>query len=60
MCSMCNTTLYIRTIQFLRPILAPITPEQELIDRLADMEGEVYMPVMVNYCPFCGERKGGE
>lgn len=60
MCNMCNATLYIKTKQFARPVLAPLTPAQKLRDRLSDMTGEVYLPVCVNYCPFCGEPKGGE
>lgn len=60
MCNMCNATLYIKTKQMLRPVLAPLTPEQELRDRLLDMTGEAYLPVTVKYCPFCGEKKGGE
>lgn len=60
MCNMCNETLYIKTKQLLRPVLAPLTHEQELRDRLLDMTGEVYLPVTVNYCPFCGEKKDGE
>lgn len=60
MCKMCNATLYIKTKQIARPVLAPLTPAQELRDRLIDMTGEVYLPVPAKYCPFCGKQKGGE
>ena len=60
MCRMCNTKLYIKTKQLLRPVLAPLTPEQQLRDKLLDVTGEVYLPVPVKYCPFCGALKENE
>lgn len=60
MCNMCKTKIYIKTVQCMKPLLAPLTPEQELRDKLLDMTGEVYLPVPVKYCPFCGEPKGDE
>lgn len=60
MCNMCKTTLYIKTIQYAKPLLAPLTAEQELRYKLFDMTGEVYLQVPVKYCPFCGELKESE
>lgn len=55
--SCCNTPLYIKTVQCAMPLLAPLTPEQELRDKLTNLTGEVYMRITTEYCPFCGERR---
>lgn len=59
-CSFCNTPLYIRTAQYTKPLLAPLTPEQELRDKLTNLTGEVYVSIETGYCPFCGERRKGD
>lgn len=54
MCNMCNTKFYIKTKQYLRPVLAPATREQELRDKLLELTGEVYVLVPHKFCPVCG------
>lgn len=56
-CPFCNETIYVKVIQYAAPVLAPLTPEQELRDRLTDMTGEVYARVDSYYCPMCGRLK---
>ena len=56
MCSMCNVPIYIKTIQYLKHVLAPLTPEQELRDKLFNMTGEVYEKIPNKYCPICGSK----
>ena len=58
-CSQCGTTLYIKTQQFTKPLLAPLTPAQELRDKLIDMTGEVYLTLPARYCPMCGNELTG-
>ena len=48
--------LYIRTIQYLRPAVAPVTKEEELRQELLDLTGEVYILYAPNYCPICGKK----
>lgn len=54
-CAACRTKLYVKTIQYLRPAAAPLTPEQELRDRLSDLTGEVYVTVNKRFCHVCGK-----
>ncbi len=56
MCDKCKTPIYVKVKQYYKPLLAPLTIEQELRDRLIDMTGEVYVKVTTRYCPFCGEK----
>ena len=56
MCNYCQTPIYIKTIQYCKSLLAPLTPEQELRDKLLDMTGEVYVNIPKKYCPFCGAK----
>ena len=56
MCNYCQTPIYIKTIQYCKSLLAPLTPEQELRDKLLDMTGEVYVNITKKYCPFCGAK----
>lgn len=56
MCRYCNQDFYIKTTQFLAPLTAPLTREQELRDELANLTGEVYLPVPISFCPVCGEK----
>ena len=56
MCEYCNQEFYIKTTKFLAPLTAPLTREQELRDELANLTGEVYLPIPVYFCPICGEK----
>ena len=56
MCRYCNQNFYIKTTQFLAPLTAPLTREQELRDELANLTGEIYLPVPISFCPVCGEK----
>ncbi len=53
-CHYCETTFFIKIIQCAKPLLAPLTPEQALRDKLQDLTGEDYRPIQNNFCPFCG------
>lgn len=53
-CSFCDETIYVKVIQYAAPMLAPLTPAQELRDRLINMTGETYTRLVHNYCPMCG------
>ena len=57
-CSFCNSDIYIKTVQYAAPMLAPLTPADELRQKLQDLTGEYYLRVEHNFCPMCGERKG--
>lgn len=56
MCNYCQTPIYIKTIQYCKSLLAPLTPKQELRDKLLDMTGKVYVNITKKYCPFCGAK----
>lgn len=56
MCSNCKIPIYIKTIQYTKRLLAPVTPEQELIQKAEDMIGESYFKIDKKYCPFCGNK----
>lgn len=56
-CPFCDETIYVKVIQYAAPVLAPLTPEQALRDKLTDMTGEVYARVSSNFCPMCGRMK---
>lgn len=56
-CNFCNAEIYIKTIQYTQPLLAPLTKADELRQRLQDLTGEVYLQLPNEFCPMCGERK---
>lgn len=57
MCNYCKTPIYIKTIQYTAPLLAPATIEAELRQKLEDLTGEVYLHLPNKYCPMCGAKK---
>ena len=59
MCNYCNAPIYIKTVQYTKPLLAPLTEVQALRDRLTDLTGEVYLEIPKKFCPVCGEKIGG-
>lgn len=48
--------LYMKCSVMTRSLMAPLTPEGELRDRLEDMTGETYVAFNPVYCPFCGKK----
>lgn len=56
MCNYCQTPIYIKTIQYCKSLLAPLTPEQELRDKLLDMTGEVYVNIPKSIVHFAEQR----
>lgn len=58
-CIFCNDELYIKTVQYTKPLLAPLTRAEELRQQLQDLTGEVYVRLPNKFCPMCGEKKGG-
>lgn len=57
-CDFCNAEIYIKTIQYTKPLLAPLTRVGELRQRLQDLTGEVFLELPNKFCPMCGEKKG--
>lgn len=57
-CNFCNDELYIKTVQYIQPLLAPLTRAEELRRQLQDLTGEVYVRLPNKFCPMCGEKKG--
>lgn len=58
-CEYCNVPLYMKVKQYAKPILAPLTPAQELRDKLLDMTGETYIQSPKKFCHMCGRKLGG-
>ena len=57
-CNFCNKEIYIKSIQYAKPLLAPLTRAEELRQQLQDITGEAYIQLVSEFCPVCGERKG--
>ena len=55
-CNFCKSDLYIKTIQYTKPLLAPLTRAEELRQELLDLTGEVYLQIPNEYCAMCGEK----
>ena len=55
-CNFCKADLYVKTIQYSKPLLAPMTRTDELRQQLMDLTGEVYLQIPNEYCAMCGEK----
>lgn len=55
-CNFCKSDLYIKTVQYTKPLLAPLTKSEELRQELFDLTGEVYLQIQNEYCAMCGEK----
>ena len=55
-CNFCKSDLYIKTAQYTKPLLAPMTRAEELRQELLDLTGEVYLKIPNEYCAMCGEK----
>ena len=55
-CNFCKSDLYIKTVQYTRPLLAPMTRAEELRQELLDLTGEVYLQIQNEYCAMCDEK----
>lgn len=53
-CKLCQEALFVKRIQYLRPATAPLTQEQEIMDKLAELTGTVYCKLEHRFCPMCG------
>ena len=53
-CPICKDNVFVKRMQYMRPLLAPLTPEQELMDKITDITGIVYVDVKKRFCPVCG------
>lgn len=56
MCSYCNIPLYIKVQQLLRPVLAPLTRADALMDEYINLTGYAYVPLEKSFCPVCGRQ----
>lgn len=54
-CNFCKADIYIKTIQYSAPLLAPMTRAEELRQELTNLTGEVYLILPHKYCPMCGK-----
>ena len=65
-CNFCKADLYMKTVQYTKPLLAPLTRTEELRQELSDLTGEVYLQIPNEYCAMCGDKitrtkeRGGE
>lgn len=55
-CNYCKADIYIKTIQYSAPLLAPLTRAEELEQELTNITGEVYLQLPKRFCPVCGEK----
>lgn len=58
MCDWCNEPLYRKMVQYTMPLAAPATHVDELRHELLNLTGEVYAPILKQYCAVCGEKTG--
>lgn len=59
-CRYCDVPVYIKTVQYTAPVMAPLTEVQALRDKLLDKTGEVYLQIPKRFCPVCGREIGGD
>lgn len=57
-CGFCDVDIFIKVKVNTKPILAPLTHEQELIDELIDITGEKFVCLQKKFCPVCGREVG--
>ena len=55
-CNYCKSPVYVKTIQYLAPVLAPMTRTEELRQQLYNLTGEVYLELPKQFCPMCGRK----
>lgn len=53
-CEACGDKFFVARRQYMRPIIAPLTPEQALMDKLTDLTGIAYVRFSCKFCPACG------
>lgn len=58
-CNFCKANLYIKTVQNVRPLCAPLTKTEELRQQLEDLTGEAYIQIPNTFCAMCGEKIEG-
>ncbi len=56
MCNYCNAPLYIKVQQLLRPVLAPLTRADALMDEYTEITGMAFVPLQKRFCPMCGKQ----
>ena len=63
-CNFCNADIFIKTISYSMPILAPATEVEALRQEIQNKTGETFVILPKRYCPMCGaklaELKGTE
>ena len=55
-CNYCKVPVYVKTIQYTAPVLAPMTRVEEIRQQLYNLTGEVYLQLPKRFCPMCGRR----
>ena len=56
MCECCNTPLYIKVQQIMRPALAPLTYADALMDEYTNITSTAFVPLQKRFCPMCGRK----
>lgn len=51
----CKVPVYVKTIQYTAPVLAPMTRVEEIRQQLYNLTGEVYLELPKRFCPMCGK-----
>lgn len=53
-CPDCKGEVFEKRLQYMRPVMKPLTPEQALMDKLTELTGIVYVKVKNEFCHTCG------
>ena len=54
-CEYCKVPVYVKTIKYAAPVLAPMTRVEEIRQQLYNLTGEVYLELPKRFCPMCGK-----
>lgn len=59
-CPWCDVPIYVRVQCNMMPLLAPLTPVQELEYELINKTGRSYEQLPKQFCPACGRKLDGK
>jgi len=60
-CKFCDTKVFAKVRRYMRPILAPLTPEEAISQELTEKTGWEFIQIDNRFCPMCGKelKRGG-